>query len=425
MAQVVVAIYAVADEPDGDRSPVSEKSSPPSAGRHGDHSSRLVVRSRTPVCCLRYKLRVPPVGQSNRGKPAGSRGSALHGRWEVQMKAITALGGHRRTGKTALAGLIILLAIGATLLAAHPAGADSGGKFCPPTGDSMSMAPGNDGMCIHGRKHNITYVSGYRYNNQNAVHCVGANQYRSPTSSHVISYSCGIGSSPNGWRHTDYIANGRYGYPIHKNDASITLSGFWGRFSFVTGTIAADSDASSPFRVQRAQAPVVQSLRGRFGVLRRARTPGDHLGSAAQGPALSEIYVDQTRSVPLGAAGRAVGTPADTSKVWVTAGPHDQICLLTMAPDSDGPASQCLSAAKTEAGMQLMTRETASNDVDLAGVVPDGVSTVHVVLGDGRIVGLPVNENVYRAHLDAQVRSVTFDGPDGPVTFVAEAEPVA
>lgn len=318
---------------------------------------------------------------------------------------------------------VVLAGIAVGLAAAPAAEADSYGDFCPPNSGTMSLAPGNAGMCIHGvGSHAVTVVHGWRENNGSAEHCVGVHSSYSATASHVIGYSCGIGSSPDGHRVTDYVASGRTGYPIHKSNATVTLSGFKGGFSFVTGTLLASARSTVSFKAKRAAAAVPAGVREEFGVFRRPRASSDGLGRAQQGPALDEIYVDQTRAVKRGSAVPGVSKLADDSRVWVAAGTDDRVCLLTMAATSDGPASQCLTEDLIAAGKQLLTTEWSDTDVAAAGMVPDGVSTVLLLLKDGRVLTLPVRDNVYRARLDSGVRSVTFTAADGStVTHTADA----
>jgi hypothetical protein len=319
-------------------------------------------------------------------------------------------------------GLVLFFSV-LVLGAPADARADDWGYHCPSTGGAtMSIAPGAAGKCVHGKRHAITYVKVWRLNNQSAVHCAGADETHT-NDVHVIQYSCGVGSSPNGYRHTDYIANGRYGYPIHKNNATVTLSGFYSRFSFLAGTLAATG--SVPLRrfvATRAAGPIAAPLRNAFGVFRRPRTARDELGGALQGPAVEEFYADQTRLVPPQRSKAATNeSHVDDSSVWVAAGPQNRVCLLTMSVGSDGPGSQCLSVADTNAGRQVVLTEYAADDTAIAGVVPDGVTSVLLVLKDGSVVDVPVVDNVYRGRFAGSVRTVTFSSAAGAATtFVVD-----
>jgi hypothetical protein len=130
--------------------------------------------------------------------------------------------------------LLGVLIAAVLLLPAGRASADSNGYFCPPDGTStISIAPGTAGTCVHGIHHALSQVLVYRLNNTIVVHCAGANSTTSPSSSHVISYVCGIGTSPNGFLATVYDNTPpQCGYPAHKNDGSQTWSGFYGAFNY-------------------------------------------------------------------------------------------------------------------------------------------------------------------------------------------------
>ncbi len=53
----------------------------------------------------------------------------------------------------------------------------------------------------------------------------------------------------------------------------------------------------------------------------------------------------------------------------------------------------------------------------LAGIVPDGVTSVTLTLTDGTTVDVTVHENVYTANVHGAISEVSFTGPNGPVVL--------
>lgn len=315
---------------------------------------------------------------------------------------------------------LMVTALGVLVLSGS-ASADVGQNYCPRSGGTQSIDPGTAGTCVYKGEnypHAVTIVNAYRLNNQNAVHCAGANQYMTPGSSHVISYQCGVGdTNHNGIIRTGYYAPGTYGYPIHKNDASITLSNFYGSFSYANGTRAAHLAAERP-RPLRSRGTASKTLRRTFGVFAQRRHRYDRLGEASVGPAIRSTYANQTHLIPGPAqAADASGDGGDDATVWVAPGPGDRPCLLQKDAAAAGPAAECVDQSEAEAGKLVMTEEAAADDINVAGVVPDGVDRVHLLLLDGTVVDADVTDNVYRGHLGAGLASLTFDGPDGVKSF--------
>lgn len=131
--------------------------------------------------------------------------------------------------------LLLSALLTVALVPAGTASADLAGNFCDPSGGETSIAPGTAGTCVHGNHHALSQVQVYRTSNTVVVHCAGANSTTSPSSSHVISYACGIGTAPNGFLATAYNNNPpQCGYPAHKNDGSQTWGQFYSRFNYIT-----------------------------------------------------------------------------------------------------------------------------------------------------------------------------------------------
>jgi hypothetical protein len=69
----------------------------------------------------------------------------------------------------------------------------------------------------------------------------------------------------------------------------------------------------------------------------------------------------------------------------------------------------------TEGKTFLTMERNGGTDVDVSGIVPDGVRTVELTLVDGRTSELPVTDNIYSATAPGPTRELTFTGPQGTV----------
>lgn len=95
-------------------------------------------------------------------------------------------------------------------------------------------------------------------------------------------------------------------------------------------------------------------------------------------------------------------------------GSGDLICGLTVAKDG-GSHGGCTSIADfNERGIASVSG--SASDVQLVGLVPDGVATVTVSFADGTSQSLGVQSNAYALRSDIATETVSFDGPDGSVT---------
>jgi hypothetical protein len=91
-------------------------------------------------------------------------------------------------------------------------------------------------------------------------------------------------------------------------------------------------------------------------------------------------------------------------------------------PAPDGPTGECHDPAMAVGGRTVMTLERdGGREVEVFGIVPDGVSSVKLTLADGRTSELPVNDNLYSAAVPSATASITFTGPDGPVHINARS----
>jgi len=157
-----------------------------------------------------------------------------------------------------------------------------------------------------------------------------------------------------------------------------------------------------------------------LGILRRPRVASD---------ALSQAQIAGYTNTPDAAYGpnpalsrRAEGFTAGAAFLIPGQG---NICFEARYPVAGG-GGICGSDSSFNAGRAMMVgfSESAPGLVGVAGVVPDGVSNVAVTPVNGPTQTLQVHENVYMTEVPHGDFSVSFDGPNGPVTLNA-SDPTA
>lgn len=163
-----------------------------------------------------------------------------------------------------------------------------------------------------------------------------------------------------------------------------------------------------------AGSPPPAAVVARFGVLGAPRGQGDTLGDRDRGALGVHVFADQVHRAatpaPLDGPGRAA-----TDEVFVSGGIGDTVCLLILPPLAQGPTGECLAPQTAVAGRLVMTLEHG-REVEIAGVVPDGVERVTVTLASGVRATLPVTGNAYSALLPGPTTAVSFQGADGVVS---------
>ena len=112
------------------------------------------------------------------------------------------------------------------------------------------------------------------------------------------------------------------------------------------------------------------------------------------------------------ALARGGATPPE-ARIWVAPRYDGTVCLLPLLRDAQGPAETCATAEEAASGRLLMTQSRSNEDVDVYGLVPDGVDHVVVQLADGSRHELPVVGNAYAAHFDQPTDKLAFTGSDG------------
>ena len=112
---------------------------------------------------------------------------------------------------------------------------------------------------------------------------------------------------------------------------------------------------------------------------------------------------------------------AETKTHKVTLIPGDgMICFDAHFPVAGGGGT-CQPDATVNAGQVLISgfNDTAPNLQGIAGIVPDGVTTVTITAANEPAQSLSVYENVYMTEIALGSFTVSFNGPNGPVTLGA------
>jgi len=182
--------------------------------------------------------------------------------------------------------------------------------------------------------------------------------------------------------------------------------------STAPGTIGARTAPFFPPAAAAGEVAAAQAgFQERFAALR---------GPGAAIPAASVIRdpgVDRAAAhaiVPASAAQLAkAGATAPGAQLWVAPRDDGTQCLLAQPADAQGPAELCSTLDEADAGYLFMTQSKSASDVELYGVVPDGVDAVTVAFADGSSTTLPVASNAYAAHFDKPTASIAFTDANG------------
>ena len=146
-----------------------------------------------------------------------------------------------------------------------------------------------------------------------------------------------------------------------------------------------------------------------FGILRREGTSTDAFSPR------SPVALSGASGANLALARRAVGFTS--GEAWVVPG-KGAVCLVAESTTGPNGGAACGEDSQVTLGrlMQIAHSATAPGMQFVSGLVPDGVGSVSVHLADGTVDVLPVHENVYMGEVHGTVSSVSFSGPNGPVT---------
>jgi hypothetical protein len=155
-------------------------------------------------------------------------------------------------------------------------------------------------------------------------------------------------------------------------------------------------------------AKVPDAVVSHFSAFGQTRSSSDSLGSASRG--IYDTGVVPEEGLAIDKSQRAHAPRG--RKAWI-APTNDGLCLLVLPEGAVGVGGTCSSATSAVEGNALVTVAASANDVEVYGVVPDGVSSVDLILQDGSSRTLPVSDNTYSATADQPSVAVEFDGPHG------------
>ena len=148
-------------------------------------------------------------------------------------------------------------------------------------------------------------------------------------------------------------------------------------------------------------------------ILRRPRVASDALPQAD----ISDYTASPTAANgPNVALSRSAQGFSGGDDAWLVPG-NGMICFNYDDPGAGGGGSCGPDAFVNEGRMLLFGGYTAAHPLEaVGGVVPDGVTQVTLETTQGTTITVPVHENVYIATLSGMFASMTFQGPNGPVT---------
>jgi hypothetical protein len=187
------------------------------------------------------------------------------------------------------------------------------------------------------------------------------------------------------------------------------------------GAAASGSDeaTSSKPPLEAAAVPAVEqapaAVAASFGVFRRPVAAGDTLGT--YGPNVGDFATRAGANLTL-AQRVAQGQPG--SRVWLVPA-DDAICLLAIAAADKraiGPGGGCLPRTAAEQGMLVVVMGEAPQ-VEVAGVMPDGVKEVVVHLQDGSTTVAPVAANAYDVRVEQPTTAISWSDDAGKHELLA------
>lgn len=297
--------------------------------------------------------------------------------------------------------------------------ADSSAYFCPADGGTISL--GANAGCTNSYYNALTQVNYYHQSGANVNHCAVSKATSDPggASSNVIPAVCGLGAAPYGYIHTQYVSGGAYSYARGKNNENAVHYDFYGIRYWVTGSFAKSGREST---VAAAHGPAAQPLAVAAGGWARFADEFSIFNDSAKLSLPKESVVTDDGIVrsnarelapPSAAAMRGTGAASARSRLWVAAREDGTQCLLAQAANFDGPAETCASADEAKAGTLFMTQSWSASDVELFGLVPDGVASVTVTFADGSASKLPVSGNAYAGRFSKPTASITFTNAVG------------
>ena len=183
------------------------------------------------------------------------------------------------------------------------------------------------------------------------------------------------------------------------------------------GAVALTAEPSSSGQVPPlAEATVAQStepaLLSSFELLRRAQIASDVI------PASIPVVLSEASGANLGLARRVTGEQGE--EAWIIPGNGSACILAQLSRDGIGGAVCTTSAAARAGQLNVQSASAQLPGAELvAGLVPDGVSSVTMHLAGGATVTAAVHEDVYVALIQGAVTSMDASGPGGTLAIPA------
>lgn len=170
------------------------------------------------------------------------------------------------------------------------------------------------------------------------------------------------------------------------------------------------SKSAAPLAAPHLDPSLVANLRQATGAL------------ALTGPAAA-----RTLPINIDAARQALVT-TEGLQVVAAPGTDGEVCAMPVIPVSGGSATKPTSEAApscTDAGdfnaNGVSTTLGSPPSVWVAGLVPDGVTSVTLTLADGSVENGPVTNNAFAIHSTQATRSLSFKGPAGTAVVAAKS----
>jgi hypothetical protein len=203
-----------------------------------------------------------------------------------------------------------------------------------------------------------------------------------------------------------------------------------------TAAALASGGGSSPVTsaafASGARAPLATSVepadQSAFGILRRAVAPSDAVPASASATLGADGFAGMF-GANLALAREVTGLGA-LGLAWVVPG-DGSICLIDEGNVAGIDDAFGGSACEADAGATTGQLETVAFSANapgtllVAGVVPDGVTSVQLDLASGGADSVTVHDNVYMAEVQGAAPAVEFTAPGGAVDLAPIAVPAS
>ncbi len=168
---------------------------------------------------------------------------------------------------------------------------------------------------------------------------------------------------------------------------------------------------SAPPQAGASEASGIEAAAGQaFALLRRARTAIDVI------PASVPVALSGASGANLALSRGVEG--AGGERAWIVPG-SGSTCILAELQSAGLGGAVCTSTAAARAGELNVQAAAASSPGSelVAGLVPDGVSTVSMRLAGGAELHVAVHEGVYLSVVHGSVQAISAGGAAGPLSI--------